>query len=63
MVPLYGLPYSVNGGTKTEREDDNALAMMQSIEDMPNQPNAIWFDEDDISYQRGTDHSRSLHFG
>jgi hypothetical protein len=29
--------------------------MMQSIEDMPNQPNAIWFDEDDITYQRGTD--------
>jgi hypothetical protein len=36
------LPYSVKNGTKTEKEDDNALAMMQSIEDMPNQPNAIW---------------------
>lgn len=54
---LYNLPYSVknNGGTKTEKSDDNALAMMQSIEDMPHRPNAIWFDEDDVTYQRGTD--------
>ena len=35
---LYGLSYSVknNGGTKTEKNDDNALSMMQSIEDMLN---------------------------
>lgn len=54
---LHGLPYSVtnNGGTKTEKSDDNALAMMKSIEDMPDRPKAIWFDQDDVTYQRGTD--------
>lgn len=54
---VHGLPHSVknNGGTKTEKSDDNALAMMQSIEDMPHRPNAIWFDQDDVTYQRGTD--------
>lgn len=54
---LHGLPYSVknNGGTKTEKSDDNALAMMQSIEDMLHRPNAIWFDQDDVTYQGGTD--------
>ena len=54
---VHGLPYSVknNGGTKTEKNDDNALSMMQSIEDMPHQPNAIWFDQDDVTYQGGTD--------
>jgi hypothetical protein len=54
---LHGLPYSVknNGGTKTEKSDDTALAMMQSIEDMPHRPNAIWFDQDDVTYQGGTD--------
>lgn len=51
---LHGLPYS-NGGTKTEKSDDTALAMMQSIEDMPHRPNAIWFDQDDVTYQGGTD--------
>ena len=35
MVPaVHGLPYKKNGGTKMEKSDDNALAMMQSIEDM-----------------------------
>lgn len=54
---VHGLPYSVknNGGTKTEKSDDNALAMMQSIEDMPHRPNAMWFDQDDVTYQGGTD--------
>ena len=54
---VHGLPYSVknNGGTKTEKSDDNALSMMQSIEDMPHRPNAIWFDQDDVTYQGGTD--------
>jgi len=54
---VHGLPYSVknNGGTKTEKSDDNALLMMQSIEDMPHRPNAIWFDQDDVTYQGGTD--------
>ena len=49
---VHGLPYSVknNGGTKTEKSDDNVLAIMQSIEDMPHRPNAIWFDEDDVTY-------------
>ena len=54
---LHGLPYSVknNGGTKTEKSDDTALAMMQSIADMPYRPNAIWFDQEDVTYQGGTD--------
>lgn len=54
---LHGLPYSVknNGGTKTEKIDDTALAMMQSIEDMPHRPKAIWFDQEDVTYQGGTD--------
>jgi hypothetical protein len=54
---VHGLPYSVknNGGTKTEKSDDNALSMMQSIEDMPHRPNQIWFDQDDVTYQGGTD--------
>ena len=54
---LHGLPYSLknNGGTKTEKSDDTALAMMQSIEDMSHRPNAIWFDQDDVTYQGGTD--------
>lgn len=54
---LHGLPYSVknNGGTKTEKSDDTALAMMQSIVDMPHRRNAIWLDQDDVTYQGGTD--------
>ena len=54
---VHGLPYTVkeNGGTKTEKSDDTALAMMQSIEDMPHRPNTIWFDQDDVTYQGGTD--------
>ena len=49
---VHGLPYSVknNGGTKTEKSDDTALAIMQSIEDMPYRPNRIWFDQDDVTY-------------
>ena len=54
---VHGLPHSVknNGGTKTEKSDDNILAMMQSIEGMPDRPNVIWFDQDDVTYQRGID--------
>ena len=54
---VHGLPHSVknNGGTKTEKSDDNALKMMRSIVDMPHRPKAIWFDQDDVTYQRGTD--------
>lgn len=54
---LHGLPYGVknNGGTKTEKSDDTALAMMESIADMPYRPNAIWFDQEDVTYQGGTD--------
>jgi hypothetical protein len=54
---FHGLPYSLknNSGTKTKKSDDNALVMMQSIEDMPYRPNAIGFDEDDVTYQRRTD--------
>jgi hypothetical protein len=29
--------------------------MMQSIADMPYRPNAIWFDQEDVTYQGGTD--------
>jgi len=54
---VHGLPYSLkdDGGTKTEKSDDTALSMMQSIENMPHRPNRIWFDQDDVTYQGGTD--------
>lgn len=52
---IHDLPYIVkaNGGTKTEKTDDNALKMMQSIVDMPNRDNVQWFE--DGTYQGGTD--------
>ena len=35
---VHGLPFTVkdNGGTKTQRTNDNTLSMMRSIRDMPN---------------------------
>lgn len=52
---IHDLPYTVksNGGTKTEKTDDNALKMMKSIVDMPNRNNVLWFE--DGMYQAGTD--------
>ena len=52
---VHDLPYTVkaNGGTKTEKTDDNALKMMRSIVDMPNRDNVRWFE--DGTYQGGTD--------
>lgn len=52
---IHDLPYTVkaNGGTKTEKSDDNALKMMRSIVDMPNRDNVQWFE--DGTYQSGTD--------
>jgi hypothetical protein len=52
---IHDLPYTVkaNGGTKTEKSDDNALKMMRSIVDMPNRDNVQWFE--DGTYQGGTD--------
>ena len=54
---VHGLPYTVkeNGMTQTAKSDDTALAMMQSIQDRPHRPNAIWFDQEDVIYQGGTD--------
>ena len=51
---IHDLPYTVkaNGGTKTEKSDDNALKMMRSIVDMPNRDNVQWFE--DGTYQVGT---------
>lgn len=42
---VHDLPYTVksNGGTKTEKSDDNTLKMMRSIVDMPNRNNVEWF--------------------
>ena len=52
---VHDLPYTVkaNGGTKTEKSDDNALKMMRSIVDMPNRDNVQWFENG--TYQGGTD--------
>jgi len=52
---VHDLYYTVkaNGGTKTEKTDDNALKMMRSIVDMPNRDNVRWFE--DGTYQGGTD--------
>lgn len=40
---VHGLPFSIkdNGGTKTEKTDENALKMMRSIVDMPNRKNVM----------------------
>jgi hypothetical protein len=52
---VHDLSYTIkaNGGTKTEKTDDNALKMMRSIVDMPNRDNVRWFE--DGTYQGGTD--------
>jgi hypothetical protein len=52
---LHGLPYKIksNGRTKTERTDENALKMMQSIVNMPNRDNVVLFKE--ATYQGNTD--------
>jgi len=52
---VHDLPYTVksNGGTKTDKTDDNALKMMRFIVDMPNRENVRWFE--DGTYQGGTD--------
>ena len=52
---IHDLPYIIkdNGGTKTEKTDDNALKMMRSIVDMPNRDNVVWFENG--TYQGGTD--------
>jgi len=52
---IHDLPYTLknNGGTKTEKTDDNTLKMMRSVVDMPNRDNVQWFEEG--TYQGGTD--------
>ena len=52
---IHDLPYTVkpNGGTKTEKTDDNTLKMMQSVVDMPNRDNVKWYENG--TYQAGTD--------
>jgi hypothetical protein len=52
---IHDLPYTLNnnGGTKTEKTDDNALKMMRSIVNMPNRDNVEWFENG--TYQGGTD--------
>jgi hypothetical protein len=52
---IHDLPYTIkdNGGTKTEKTDDNALKMMRSIVDMPNRDNVKWIE--DGTSQGGTD--------
>nr|UZC30167.1 hypothetical protein [Entomoneis sp.] len=51
---VHDLPYTLknNGGTKTQKSDDNTLIMMRSIVDMPNRDNVQWFE--DGKYQGGT---------
>ena len=43
---IHNLPYTVkaNGGTKTEKSDDNTLKMMRSIVDILNRDNVQWFE-------------------
>jgi hypothetical protein len=54
-VAVHGLKYIIkpNGGTKTEKTDENALKMMRSIVDMPNRKNVKWIVNG--MYQAGTD--------
>lgn len=37
-----------------QKTDDNPFSRMQSIEDMLNRPDAIWFDQDDVTSQDET---------
>jgi hypothetical protein len=52
---VHDLPYTIkaNSGMKTEKTDENALKMMQSVVDMPNRGNVKWFE--DGTYQGGSD--------
>ncbi len=52
---IHDLPYTIknNGGTRTEKTDDNALKMMHSVVNMPNRDNVLWFNNG--TYQGGTD--------
>jgi hypothetical protein len=52
---VHDLPYTVksNGGTKTEKTNDNTLEMIRSIVNMPNRDNVQWFE--DGTYQGATD--------
>ena len=52
---IHNLPYTVkaNGGTKTEKSDENTLKMMRFIVDMPDRDNFKWFENG--TYQGGTD--------
>jgi hypothetical protein len=51
---VHNLPYTIkaNGGTKTEKTDQNVLKMMQSIVNMPNREGVEWFE--DGTYQGST---------
>ena len=51
---IHDLPFTLkkNGGTKTEKTDENALKMMQSIIDMANQSDVEWFENG--TFQAGT---------
>jgi len=52
---VHELEYTLknNGGTKTEKSEENGLKFMHSIADMPNRKNVKWFDHG--TYQGGTD--------
>lgn len=49
---IHGLLYTVknNGGTKTNRSEDNTLSMMNSLEDMAYKLEVLWFDQDNVTY-------------
>ena len=51
---IHGLLFEVksNGGTKTQKTDENTLKMMQSIVDMPTRNNVQWFENG--TYQGNT---------
>ncbi len=52
---IHGLPYTLNknGGTKTEKTNQNTLEMMKSVVDMQNRDHVQWFVNG--TYQGGTD--------
>jgi len=50
---LFGGTIKDNGGTKTEKTEDNILKFMRYIVNMPNRKNVKWFD--DGMYQAGSD--------
>jgi hypothetical protein len=54
---IHALTYTLkqNNTTKTEKTEENILTMMESIQNMTNRPNTIWFYDETTFYQKITE--------